>query len=85
MEYLAIGVGIWILCGIGAYWIAQRRGSTEAGTAGMMGLVLGPIGLLMASAKPQPRIEGRVCINCGKVVDPYREKLCNHCGLPFVI
>ena len=26
---------------------------------------------------------GRVCIHCGKIVDPDRKRLCNHCGLPF--
>jgi hypothetical protein len=25
----------------------------------------------------------RVCIHCGKVVDKDRQRLCNHCGLPF--
>lgn len=25
----------------------------------------------------------RVCVNCGKVVDLDRKRLCNHCGLPF--
>ena len=27
--------------------------------------------------------DDRVCVHCGKVVDPDRERLCNHCGLPF--
>lgn len=25
----------------------------------------------------------RVCVNCGKIVNPHRERLCDHCGLPF--
>ena len=27
--------------------------------------------------------DDRVCVHCEKVVDPDRERLCNHCGLPF--
>lgn len=26
---------------------------------------------------------GNVCTHCGKVVHPDRQRLCNHCGLPF--
>jgi hypothetical protein len=34
---------------------------------------------------PDPPSTGddRACVNCGRVVNPDRERLCNHCGLPF--
>lgn len=32
---------------------------------------------------PPAHDDGRVCVNCGKTVDRDRERLCNHCGLPF--
>ena len=27
-----------------------------------------------------PKVEGRICVNCGKVVAADRERRCNHCG-----
>lgn len=46
---------------------------------------MGPIGLV-AAAMAKPGVvarNGRVCVRCGKIVAPDRDRLCNHCGEPF--
>jgi hypothetical protein len=40
---------VWIVCGIAAFLIAQNRGATNAPTWFLVGLLLGPIGILLAA------------------------------------
>lgn len=84
-ETVLIVIAIWLICGIGAYLITTQKGRDDAGSAGVMGFVLGPIGLVIAVAAKPPRSDmvGRTCVHCGKTVASDRERLCNHCGLPF--
>jgi hypothetical protein len=39
---------IWIVCGIGSFLIAQNRGATNAPTWFLVGIIFGPIGVLLA-------------------------------------
>lgn len=80
-----MAVAIWLICGVGAYLITAQKGRDDAGMAGIMGVLMGPLGLVAAAmAGPQdPARHGRVCARCGKVVAADRERLCNHCGEPF--
>lgn len=82
---LLIAAGIWLICGVGAYLITAQKGRDDAGSAGVMGFLLGPIGLVMAAFAKPPRADavGRVCVHCGKVVATDRDRLCNHCGQLF--
>jgi hypothetical protein len=84
---LLIAAGIWLVCGIGAYLIVAQKGRDDAGSADVMGFLLGPIGLVWAamSGAPKPGTTGRVCVHCGKVVAADRDRLCNHCGLTFAV
>lgn len=80
-----IAFAIWLVCGVGAYLIVAQKGRDDAGSAGLMGFLLGPIGLVWAAASKPPLkgTVGRVCVHCGKTVATDRQRLCNHCGLPF--
>lgn len=80
-----VAFGIWIVCGIGAYLITAQKGRDDAGSAGFMGFLLGPVGLVMAAMAKPPAVgrTGRVCVHCGKTVAADRERPCNHCGEPF--
>lgn len=82
---LLIAAGIWILCGIGAYLITAQKGRDDAGSAGVMGVLLGPIGLVMAATAKPPQGPAVTCAHCGKTVAQDRARLCNHCGQPFAI
>jgi hypothetical protein len=37
----------------------------------------------LSESNPPSTGDDRVCVNCGKTVNPDRKRLCNHCGLPF--
>jgi hypothetical protein len=59
----SIAILIWIVCGIATFLIAQNRGATNAPTWFLVGVLLGPIGILLAAvgakgptqvAPPQP-------------------------------
>jgi hypothetical protein len=80
-----IVIAIWLICGVGAYLITAQKGRDDAGSAGILAVLLGPIGLVSAAmARPaDPARVGRVCASCGKVVAQERDRLCNHCGQPF--
>lgn len=45
----SIYILVWIVCGIAAFLIAQNRGATNAPTWFLVGLLLGPIGILLAA------------------------------------
>lgn len=78
-------LAVWLICGVGAYLITAQKGRDDAGSAGVMGFLLGPIGLVMAAtaSPPKPGTTGRVCVHCGKTVAADREQRCNHCGELF--
>jgi hypothetical protein len=40
---------IWIVCGIASFLIAQNRSATNAPTWFLVGVLLGPLGLLLAA------------------------------------
>lgn len=56
---------VWIVCGIGSFLIAQSRGATNAPTWFLVGILLGPIGILLAAIGAKgpvgraPKIEPR--------------------------
>lgn len=43
-----ITILVWLVCGIGAFLIAQNRGATNAPTWFLVGVLLGPIGIILA-------------------------------------
>lgn len=51
MEYLIIGLVVWVFCGFIASAIAANKGND--GTSGFcLGFLLGPIGILIVAASP---------------------------------
>jgi hypothetical protein len=44
-----ITILVWIVCGIGAFLIAQNRGATNAPTWLLVGILFGPLGILLAA------------------------------------
>lgn len=40
---------VWIVCGIGSFLIAQNRGASNAPTWFLVGVLLGPLGILLAA------------------------------------
>lgn len=75
---------LWIVCAVGAYLIASSKGDPNPGTWGLAGLLLGPLGLLLAAMMAKPPKHGeRICVRCGRGVAPDRERLCDNCGEPF--
>lgn len=44
-----ITILIWVVCGIGAFLIAQNRGASNAPTWLLVGILLGPIGIILAA------------------------------------
>ena len=50
MGYInEVTILVWIVCGIGSFLIAQNRGATNAPTWFLVGVLLGPLGLLLAA------------------------------------
>ncbi len=45
---------IWTICAVVAWWIAHTKGAPDAGTWAFVGLLLGPIGVLLAIAMAKP-------------------------------
>jgi hypothetical protein len=73
MEYICI-IGIWFLCGIVAASLYRNKGGSEI-TGFLIGLVLGPIGILIAlvSGDQRPR-----CPFCKEHVSK-GATICPHC------
>lgn len=45
---------IWVVCGIGSFLIAQNRGAKNAPTWFLVGILLGPLGILLAAIGAKP-------------------------------
>lgn len=71
-----IYVLIWLVCGVGAFLIAQNRGATNAPTWFLVGVLLGPLGILFAalSAKPSQGVAANEAVNSLRQLGELREK-----------
>lgn len=49
MQINELTILVWIVCGIGSFLIAQNRGATNAPTWFLVGILLGPLGILLAA------------------------------------
>lgn len=70
----ALYVIIWIICGIGAGFMYQQKGRDLA-TGLLGGLLLGPIGLVLAALTPTTRVK---CPHCAELISP-EARICPHC------
>lgn len=71
---------IWILCGLATMAIYRSKG--RSGLVALVGgLVLGPIGVILAllTPGPPPPPRPRVCVACQKI-SPYDSDICPSCG-----
>lgn len=77
MDEWMVPILIWTACAVVSWWIAQSKGASDAARWGVIGLLLGPIGVIWAivAAKPAavadptpPAITpiGGSCPKCGK-------------------
>ena len=48
-------VGIWVVCAVVAWWIATVKKASDAGMWAVVGLILGPLGVLAAIAFAKPK------------------------------
>lgn len=72
-DDLAWVIGLWVVCGIAGGVIAGQKDAAGAGL--LAGLLLGPIGVLVAFA-----MDGRrACPQCGGRLNG-EPKVCQHCG-----
>lgn len=71
---------IWILCGLAAMMIYKNKGRSGA-VALIGGLVLGPLGVVLALLTPAapPPPKPRICLMCKKV-SPYDSDICPYCS-----
>ena len=70
MEYVLV----WFLCGIVAAVIGANKGA--GGTGFLLGVLLGPFGILIALFM---RGKQKTCPFCAELVKP-DARLCKHCG-----
>ena len=78
---MEIALIVWLLMGILAAIIAQSKGRSAAGF-GCAGIILGPIGLLMAAfaGRKDPRRAGDIeCPSCAEMIRP-NARVCRFCG-----
>ena len=66
---------IWVISGLIAGYLYQQRGRSQ-GTGFLGGLLLGPIGLVLAFLSPTTLIK---CPHCAERVQP-GAKICRYCG-----
>jgi hypothetical protein len=90
VELLLPLIGFWIVCGIAGGAIASSKGGSGAGGF-FAGLLLGPIGVLMAFAMGSPAqlqnkqiLAGQMkrCPQCAQVV-PKMAVICHYCRHDF--
>jgi hypothetical protein len=70
---------IWILCGLAAMAIYRQK--RRSGLIALLGgLVLGPLGVILALLTPAlpPPPRPRVCLSCHKI-SPYDSDICPFC------
>ena len=70
---MEIIVAIWLICGIIAAIIGQKKG--EGCAAFILGVLLGPIGILATVASKGNRKE---CPNCKEMINK-KATVCPHC------
>ena len=90
MDELTLAIIIWTACAVVSWWIANTKGAPDAARWGVIGLLLGPLGVIMAivAAKPAAPADpappastppGSLCPKCGKRrVSAFR--YCQGCG-----
>ena len=78
MEYICI-IGVWFLCGIIAAALYRNKGGSEV-TGFLVGLVLGPIGILLALVSGDQRPK---CPYCQEHISK-GAKVCPHCRSELV-
>jgi uncharacterized membrane protein YhdT len=54
MDGYEVYILIWIVCGISAFLIAQSKGAKNLGTWFLVGILLGPIGIIAAAFMAKP-------------------------------
>jgi hypothetical protein len=54
MHGLEASAITWIICAVASYFIARSRGAASPETWALGGLVLGPIGVLLATVRAKP-------------------------------
>lgn len=74
---MELGVFLWLVCAVAAAAIGSKKG--EAGSAFLFGLVLGPIGVLIALASTGNR---KPCPTCREPIHKKAE-ICPHCRTPL--
>lgn len=55
MDDLTLYVLIWVVCAVVAWFIANAKKATDAGMWAFVGLLLGPLGVLLAIVFAKPR------------------------------
>lgn len=48
MQITEVTILVWVVCGVASFAIAQSRGATNAVTWFFVGLLFGPIGVILA-------------------------------------
>ncbi|OQX61140.1 MAG: hypothetical protein B6I38_09665 [Anaerolineaceae bacterium 4572_5.1] len=66
---------IWIICGVVAGYIYKQRGRSQ-GIGFFGGVLLGPIGIILAVITPTQLIK---CPHCAERIQP-DAKICRYCG-----
>lgn len=81
-------VVLWLLCGFAAAYIYKNKGRSAV-TAFLVGLLLGPIGIILAAITPADRVGQernalatgmKKCPNCAELVkaEALTCRFCNH-------
>lgn len=69
---------LWLLCGMGAAALYQRKGRSWL-AAFVVGLLLGPIGVILAALAGPNWAEVQRCPSC-RELNPRHKQRCKACG-----